>query len=240
MKLCTKQIVRVFLFFLALFIVTSHRAYSQRSSFGIDLGETTDRFGALARTTTGEADIEGSVIVLNRANSPGDPNVVAGGEAQLPVDTSTHAPEFAGFVGPEFNIGKHFMLGFHAQVRKIYPPTSDVNGFFFPRYKMLLLEIPAVAEYRFGSSGHAFIRAQVSPEFAPHYNQSSSGPSAFPGPSFDHAYTIRASAGYTFGRWYAKANYETRYFKFATNLGNPNNLNNWRSDKASAGIGVAF
>ena len=107
------------------------------------------------------------VIVFNRANTPGDPNIVVGGEAQLPVDTSTHAPEFAGFVGPEFNIGKHFILGFHAQVRKIYPPTSDVNGLFFPRYKMLLLEIPAVAEYHFGSSGHAFIRAQVSPEFAP-------------------------------------------------------------------------
>jgi hypothetical protein len=240
MKLCKKQIASALLFFFALFFLPALPAYSQRSTFGIDLGETTDRFGALARTTTGEADIEGKVVIFNRASNQGDPNIVVGGEAQLPVDTSTHAPEVAAFAGPEFNLGNHLVLGFHAQVRKLYPPTSDVNGLFFPRYKMLLFEIPAVVEYKFGTGGHAFIQGQISPEFAPHYTRSSSGTSPFPGPTLDHGYDARASVGYRFGRWYLKANYETRFFKFATNLGNPNNLANWRTDKASAGLGVVF
>jgi hypothetical protein len=240
MKLCQQQMTPVCLLFLALILFAALPAYSQHGSLGIDLGETSDRFGAQPRTTTGEVDIEGQGILFKRVSPAGDPNIVIGGELQLPVDTSTHAPEFAAFVGPEFNLGSHFVLGFHVQVRKIYPPTSDVNQFFFPRYKMLVLEIPAVAEYKFGPGNNAFLRVQASPEFAPHYNQSSSGPSPFPGPTIDHAYTLRGSVGYNFTHWYAKVNYETRYFKFSNNLGNPNNLANWRSDKASAGVGVRF
>jgi hypothetical protein len=246
MKRCKMQMIRVCFFSLAIFLLTALPSYGQqafgqqRSTFGIDLGQTSDRFGALPRTTTGEADVEGKFIVLQHASSQGDPNIVAGGEILLPVDTSTHASEFAAYAGPEFLIGSHLMLGFHAQVRKIYPPNSDVNGLFFNRYKMLLLELPAVLEYRFGSARHAFIQGQVSPVFAPHYTASSAGASQFPHPSLDHAYTIRGSVGYTFGRWYAKASYETRYLKFSNNLGNPMNLNSWRSDKASGGIGVVF
>jgi hypothetical protein len=62
-----------------------------------------------------------------------------------------------------------------------------------------------------------------------------------PHPSFDHGYTFRGSVGYTFGKWwYVKGSYETRYFKFADNLGNPSSLYNWKSNLITGGVGLRF
>ena len=243
MKLRLKLSARLCLLFLTVFFMTKLPAYCQRVTFGLDAGETADRFGGLARTTTAELGLDGQWLVRQGNHKEGMFDLVVGGEIRLPTNTTDHANEFAAYAGPIFWAGSHFSVGFHAQVHKIYLPPSDVNGAFFPRNKMLLLELPAVLEYRFGASGaarHAFVQAQIAPEFAPHYTAPSSGPSPFPNPQLDHGYFIRGSAGYTFGKWYAKATYETRYFKFSKELGNPNNLYNWRTDLASGGIGVIF
>jgi len=34
--------------------------------------------------------------------------------------------------------------------------------------------------------------------------------------------------------------YETRYFSFIENAGNPNNLYNWKSNLAAGGVGFSF
>jgi len=233
MKLCKTSIA--FLFFL--FAIP---AYSQKATLGIDVGQTSDKFGGLARTTSVLGDLEGKFTIIERADKEGDPNLVAGGEIRVPADTSSHASEFAVFAGPEFHFGSHFMAGFHAQVRKVYLPSSEVSGQFFDRDKMLLFELPAVVEYKFGSPAkHVFIQAQVSPEFSPHFTVATSPPPS-PNPNLDHGYTIRGIAGYNFGRWYARATYETRYFQFKQNLGNPNGLYNWRTDAVTGGIGFSF
>jgi hypothetical protein len=51
---------------------------------------------------------------------------------------------------------------------------------------------------------------------------------------------VRGTVGYVLGRWYVKASYENRYFKFAPNQNNPNGLYNWHSNLISGGVGVAF
>jgi hypothetical protein len=215
-------------------------AYSQRATLGIDLGQTSDKFGGLARSTAVEGDIEGKFAVFARTDEKGAPSIVAGGEAQLPADTSSHATEFAGYIGPEFWFSDHFSAGFHAQIRKAYLPTSEVNNLFFNRYKMVLFEIPLVLEYRSSSAEkHVFVQAQITPEFSPRLQATSDNMSS-PRPNLDHGYMIRGSAGYTFGRWYVKANYETRYFKFLNNTGNPNGLYNWRKDLVTGGVGFVF
>ena len=243
MKLCQKLTARLCLLFMAVFFMTKLPAYSQRVNLGFDAGETTDRFGGLPRATTPELGFDGQWLVRQGNHKEGMFDVVVGGEIRLPADTSAHAPEFAAYAGPMFWFGNHLSIGFHAQVRKVILPTSEINDVFFPRYKMLLLEVPAVIEYRFGHPGavrHAFAQAQVAPEFSPHYTQPSSGGNTLPTPQLDHGYFARGSAGYSFGKWYAKATYETRFFKFSNELGNPNNLYNWRTDMVTGGIGVIF
>ncbi len=237
MNLGRKHLVLILIIPIFLAAVPAH---SQRGTFGIDIGQTTDRFGALPRTTALVGDIEGQFVVLERASKEGDPNIVAGGEIRLPADTSSHANEFAAFAGPDFHLGNHFILGIHAQARKIYQPTSFTDGQFFTRYKMLFLELPVVAEYRFGALKRGFVQAQGSWEFSPHFTNPKTGAPAFPHPNLDHGYFLRGSAGYTFGHWYLKASYESRFFKFQQNLGNPNNLNNWRTDRVTGGVGFAF
>ena len=64
---------------------------------------------------------------------------------------------------------------------------------------------------------------------------------AFLNRASDHGYTLRGSLGYTFNKWYyVRASYETRYFKFASTSGNPNDLYNWKSNLVTGGVGIKF
>jgi hypothetical protein len=235
MKLCKTQIVLVCFFFLA-----TVPAYCQRGTLGLDGGATTDKFGPLSSQTSPEADLEGQVIVL-KGNAKNDiPNLVGGGEIDLPEDTSAHASEFAGFVGPEFEFPHNLTIGFHVQARKLYMPSSTYNGQVFGRDNMLFLELPVVVKYKFGPGNKAFVQAQGISEFSPKYSGRAQLASPYPNPSFDHGYMLRGTAGYVFGKWYVKANYETRYLKWGVNISNPFNLYNWRKDEFSLGVGLAF
>jgi len=240
MKLCQKLTARLCLLFLAVLFLTKLPAHAQRVTLGFDAGETTDRFGALPRATTPELGFDGEWLIRQGNHKEGMFDLVTGGEIRLPADTAAHAPEFAAYAGPIWWAGSHFSIGFHAQVRKVYLPTSEINGVFFARNRMLLLELPAVLQYRFGGGLRAFVQAQIAPEFAPHYYSPSTGPTGFPNPQLDHGYFFRGSAGYNFGKWYAKATYENRFFKFSNEVGNYENLYNWRTDLASVGVGVRF
>jgi len=228
-------------FYLCLFFLVTISAYGQRAAVGIDVGETSDKFGGLASATSATGGVSGDFIVIQGNQKEGNPSIVAGGEARFSVDTGKHASEFAAYVGPMFHFGAHFSAGFHAQVRKILLPSSPLSdGQVFSRYNMLLLEAPAVLEYKFSSAPrHAFLQAQVSPEFKPHFTTPKAG-TPYPKPLLDHGYDIRGSAGYVFGKWYARATYETRYFKFSNTLGNPNELDNWKMRQVTEGIGVVF
>ena len=104
---------------------------------------------------------------------------------------------------------------------------------------MELLEIPVVLRYKFGPEKRAFIEAEGAPEFSPRW-RSAGSLSPLPNPNFDHGYFVRGGIGYVFGKWYAKATYETRYFKFNANQFNPNNLYNWRTNGIIGGVGFSF
>jgi hypothetical protein len=235
MKSCKMLLIGVCFFLLAIV-----PAYCQRGTLGVDFGETTDRFGALPKNTTGLVAVDGKVIILHGKEKEGSPNLVAGGEVRFPIDTTNHPTEYALFGGLEFGFTKSFTAGFHAQVRKIPMPSSTVEGQNFNRNTFELLEIPIFLQYRFGPDKHTFIQAEGAPEFHPRFLAPKGGAEPLPNPQFDHAYFIRGSLGYDFGKWYAKASYQTRYFKFTPNLGNPLGLYNWRSDFATVGIGVVF
>jgi len=239
MNLCHFRVPKSPILFLALILLASLPALSQRGTLGIDVGQTTDRFGSLSSASAVEGILNGKFTVLQGSGKQGDPSLVAGGEFRFPEDTSTHARELAGFVGPEFHFG-NLMLGFHGQARKIYLPTSQVNGFTFVRNNQLFLELPAVAEYKFGQDRRAFVRAEGIWEFNPRYSNTNNGTSAFPNPHLDHGYSLRGTAGYNFPHWYLRASYESRYFKYGQHIGNPEGLDNWRSDLISGGIGFVF
>jgi hypothetical protein len=233
MKRCKTHLVRV-----CLLLTLAVPAYSQRGTFGIDVGQTTDKFGSLPSKSGLEAGIDGQLTIIQSNPKKGGPSIVAGGEIRLPTDTSNHAKEYALYGGLAFQV-HNLTIGADAQVRKIILPPANVNNQVFIRDKMELLEIPLVVKYTFGSSKRAFIQAQGAPEFSPRF-RSAGSLLQLPNPNFDHGYFVRASAGYVFGKWYAKATYETRYFKFAQNPNNPNNLYNWRSNLISGGVGFAF
>lgn len=237
MKRCKTHLVCVCLLFLA--AVPLYAQDAQRADIGIDLGETTDKYGALPSSTGLDFMVEGQVTVLKANQKTGRPNIVAGGEIRVPSDTGHHSNEFAIFGGPEFQY-KNFTFGLHGQIRKIYQPSSIVDNQFFVRDKMELLELPVVVKYVFGPDKHYFVEAQGIPEFSPRF-LSNGQLNTLPKPILDHGYFVRASAGYNFGKWYAKATYETRYFKFTdTNLGNPNGLYNWKSNYLTGGVGLNF
>jgi hypothetical protein len=233
MKRCTTHLVRV-----CLLLTLAVPAYSQRGTFGIDVGQTADKFGSLPSKSGLEAGIDGQLTIIQSNPKKGGPSIVAGGEIRLPTDTSNHAKEYALYGGLAFQV-HNLTIGADAQVRKIILPPANVNNQVFIRDKMELLEIPLVVKYTFGSSKRAFIQAQGAPEFSPRF-RSAGSLLQLPHPNFDHGYFVRASAGYVFGKWYAKATYETRYFKFEQNPNNPNNLYNWRSNLISGGVGFAF
>ena len=240
--------IRLTLFFFATFQIpltaqSQPQSEDPRSTIAIDFGQTSDKFGSLARTTAAEADVEAKFVILQRESKEGDPNIVAGFEVLAPTDTSSHAPELALYGGPEFYFGPHVSAGFHVQLRKLYVPSSEepsaTGPLFFNRYRMTLLELPAVLNFKFGPGNRVFAQGQIAPEFSPHYTNPSEVASS-PHPNLDHGYSIRGSLGYTFGRWYLKATYQTRYLKFSPNQGNPFGLYNWRTDLVTGGVGIRF
>jgi hypothetical protein len=240
MKLWQKPGVRagLFLIFAAAFVIP---AYSQRATLGVDVGETADRFGSLSRSTDIEAVIDGEVIVLPTKAKEHGADVLAGGEVRLPFDTGNHAREVALYAGTQFHFTHNFTAGFHIQVHKIYLPPSAGNDAVFNRDTMELVELPGFLQYKFGSGPqHAFIRAEGGREFAPRFHAPTAGSNGLPAPNLQYGYALRGTAGYVFGKWYLKATYESRYFKFRDNLGNQNGLYNWRSDMATAGVGFVF
>ena len=221
---------------LLIFLATAP-VYGQRGTIGVDVGQTADRFGALSRNTGVEGIIDGEVLVLPTKDTERGADVIAGGEIRLPSDTANHAKEFALYGGTAFRFGKGFSAGFHIQIHKIdLPPSGTV---FFNHDSMELLELPGFLEYKFGPSRHAFVKAEGGREFSPRLHTSSAGANPLPNPHLDYGYTLRGSAGYVLGKWYVKATYESRYFKFRP-IGNPEGLYNWRSDMVTGGVGFAF
>ena len=233
MKRCKTHLVRVCLLLLA-----AVPAYCQRGTVGIDVGSSADKFDSLSSVNGVVVGVDGQITVLNANPKNGRPAIVAGGEIRLPSDIANHAKEYAVFGGPRWQI-RDLQIGFNVQLRKIVLPTTNVDNQFFSRYTMKLLETPLALKYDFGPDKHAFIELLGAPEFTPHYKRSS--PSIFLAhPNFDHGYFVRGSVGYRFHYWYAKATYETRYFKFNNDPENPNGLYNWRSNLISGGVGFWF
>jgi len=215
-------------------------AFSQESSVGIDVGQVSDKFGTQSPISSVQINVNGKIAILKGNSKEGAPAIVAGGEVRIPGNTNAHAKEYAIFGGPEFHVRQNSLVfGFHVQIRKIILPTAFLNGQYFPRDTMELLELPAVLRYNFGPSKHAFIQAEGAPEFSPRFHIPAGGV-LLPHPNLDHAYFVRGSAGYNFGHWYARATYETRYFKFQSNPNNPSYLYNWRSNAITGGIGLSF
>jgi hypothetical protein len=221
-----------------LMILGAVPAYGQRGTFGIDVGQISDKFGALPSMSGLVVGIDGEITILKANKKEGGASIVAGGEIRLPSDTGNHAKEFAIFGGPAFQY-HNLTIEVRAQIRKIYLPTANVDNQFFVRSKMELLEIPVVLRYKFGPEKRAFIEAEGAPEFSPRW-RSAGSLSPLPNPNFDHGYFVRGGVGYVFGKWYAKATYETRYFKFNANQFNPNNLYNWRTNGIIGGVGFSF
>ena len=236
MKRCKTHLVRV-----CLLILVAVPAYCQeRGNFGIILGQTSDKFDSLSSVGGLVVGIDGQMAVLKGGGKTNRPSLVAGGEIRLPSDTGNHAREYAFFGGPHFHAG-NFLVGFNVQLRQINLPTADVDNQFFVRYRMRLLELPLVIKYNFGPDKRFFVEAQGAPEFTPHWHRPSTTQLVLPNPRLDHGYFIRGTVGYTFAKfYYVKAMYENRYFKFVPDLGNPNNLYNWKTNLISGGIGVVF
>ncbi|HXJ91125.1 MAG TPA: hypothetical protein VMS18_30235 [Candidatus Binatia bacterium] len=233
MKLCRTHLVRACLFLLA-----AVPAYCQRGTFGIDVGQTSDKFDSLSSVGGLVVGIDGQLTVIKGKETR--PSIVGGGEIRSPSDTGNHAREYAVFGGLHFQ-ARGLLIGFNVQLRQITLPTANVDNQFFARDRMRLLEVPLVINYKFGPNKRAFVEAQGAPEFTPHWHRPSSNQVALPNPRLDHGYFIRGTIGYTFAKWYyVKATYENRYFKFVPDLGNPNNLYNWKTNLISGGIGFTF
>jgi len=235
------KIGKTHLLLAGVFLLATVPAYGQRVMVGLDGGLTSDKFGGVPAVSGAVGGLEGEVTVLRGGGKQNWPSIVAGGEIRFPSNSNQHATEFAIHGGPIFRFGEHFSVGFHAQIRKVLVPPSTLNGITFNRLNLELLELPFVAEYKFSPvPKHAFLQAQVSPELTPHYKNSVSGQYPLPHPNFDHGYDIRGSVGYNFGKWYVKATYETRYFKFAPGLGNPNQIYDWKTNAVMGGVGLVF
>jgi hypothetical protein len=135
----------------------------------------------------------------------------------------------------------NFSIGVNGEVRRIYMPAAMLENQVLNRSNLSLLELPLVLKYKFGPDKRAFIEVQGQPEFTPHFRASPLSKVPLPKPTLDHGYDLRGSVGYAFGKhWYAKGTYDTRYFKFAQNAGNPSGLYNWKSTLITGGVGVRF
>ncbi len=234
MKHCKTHLVRVCLLLLA-----AVPAYCQRGTFGINVGQVSDKFGALSAVSGPEFGIDGQVTVLKGSAKQDGASVVAGGEIRWPSDTNKHAKEYALFGGPRFR-ARDLSIGFNVQVRRTFLPTANVDNQFFARDRMDLLEIPLVLKYNFWTEKRAFIEIQGAPEFDPKFKRPSSTQVILPNPRLDHGYFLKGTVGYNFGKWYLKASYESRYFKFLPDAGNPTDLYNWKSNLISGGVGFSF
>jgi hypothetical protein len=215
-------------------------AYCQRGTLDLNAGETSDRFAALPIVNSAVIDINGDVTVKKPSAKVGGPSIVAGGEVRFPSDTTNNPKQFAVFGGFAFQATSHFSIAVHAQVRKIDLPVATINNQIFVRDNLELLQIPIVLKYNFGPDKRVFVHVQGEPEFTPRYQTAKETLVSLPHPNFDHGYTLRGSVGYSFGKWYAQGTYETSYFRFVENTGNPSNLYNWKSNMITAGVGVNF
>lgn len=229
----------LFSLFFFLFFLAALPAHSQRGSLGIDLGETTDKYGSLSSQTAGEVRVFGQYNILE-ARKDGFPNIVIGGEVDAPTDTNNHPKEYAVFGGPIFPVGSNFSAGFYAEIRRIVQPPAVVDNQSLVRFNMELLEIPLVLKYKFGPDRHAFVEVQGQPEFTPRFRSASSSQAGVLHPNFDYGYTARGSVGYNFGKWFVRGTYQLRSFQFTNNLNNPSGLYNWRSNAVTGGVGVNF
>jgi hypothetical protein len=237
MKPGKADLVRTSLFLL--FLLATVPAYCQRGTLDLSVGETSDKFGALAPVTGTAFDLNGELTVIQPSQKNGGPSIVAGGEVRVPADTANHAKEFALYGGLAWGV-HNLSIGVNAEVRKIFMPVATVNGQVLIRDNLELLELPLVIKYKFGPGGRAFLAVQGELEFSPHYKAAVSKV-ILPFPRFDHGYDLRGSVGYNVGKWwYVKGTYETRYFKFAAGQGNPTSLYNWKSNLITGGVGVTF
>jgi len=85
-----------------LMVLAAVPAYCQRGTFGIDVGQSSDKFGALPSVSGLVVGIDGEIAVLKANKKEGGASIVAGGEIRLPSDTQNHAKELAIFGGPAF------------------------------------------------------------------------------------------------------------------------------------------
>jgi hypothetical protein len=238
MKRCKRHLARTVVFLL--FLLATVPAYCQRGTIDLNIGETTDKFDALAPVSGAALDLNGELTVKKPSAKNGGPSIVAGGEVRVPSDNTNHAKEFAVFGGLAFQVRSNFSIGINVQVRKIDLPAATVDNQILVRDNLELVETPIVIKYKFGPAQRVFIHLQGAPEFTPRYRASTSTLIILPNPNFDHGYSLRGSLGYTFGKWYAQGTYATRYFKFIENQGNPSNLYNWKSNMITAGVGLVF
>lgn len=213
---------------------------AQRANFSLDAGEAADRFGGGTRSTDVVGVLDGEVIFYKSPDRDRGADVVVGGELRFPKDTNNHASEQAIYAGPAFHFGKNLSAGVHIQFRRIVLPPEFGVGQVFNRDHMELIELPPFIQYNFLSSRRAFLRAEGGVEFSPRFHNSPAGAEPFPHPQLEHGYMVRATLGYSFGKWYVKATGQTRYFKFNPNIGNPDQLYNWRSDFVTGGVGITF
>jgi hypothetical protein len=240
MKQCKPHLVPAFIFLL--FLLSTVSAYCQRGTIDINAGETSDQFAALPRVNGAVVDINGEVTVKQPSAKHGGPSIVVGGEVRVPTDDASHAKEYAVFGGLAFKATSNLSIGVNGQIRKLDLPSAIVDNQFFVRDNLEMLQVPIVVKYKFGPEKRAFIHVQGEPEFTPHYKAPSSSATllALPHPNFDHGYTLRGSAGYSFGKWFVQGTYQTRYLKFAQNPNNPSNLYNWKSNMITGGVGLIF
>jgi hypothetical protein len=246
-KLCARRSLRwllrglsIFLPVIFAFFLASLPAYSQRGDIAANFGETTDRLGGQPRETGAIGALDGEFIVWKSVDREHGADILAGGELRWPEDASNHASEQSIYGGFAFHFGQHLSAGIHIQIHRLVPPPEFVNGLFFNRDHMELLETPGFVQYKFLPSNRAFARIEGAPEFSPRLHPSSAGAPPFINPNFDHGYAIRGVLGYSFGRWFVKGTYQTRYLRFQTNFNNPDDVYNWRSDFVTGGIGVNF
>jgi hypothetical protein len=223
-----------------LFLLATVPGYGQRGTLDLNAGETSDKFAALPTVNSAVIDINGEVAVKKPSAKIGGPSIVAGGEIRFPSDSTNHAKEFAAFGGLAFQVTSNFSIAVHGQVRKIDLPVATINNQIVVRDNLELLQIPIVLKYNFGPEKRVFVHVQGEPELTPRYRASKATLISLPHPNFDYGYTIRGSVGYNFGQWYVQGTYQTSYFKFIENGGNPSNLYNWKSNMITAGVGVNF
>lgn len=214
-------------------------AICQRGNVEVYAGQLTDKFDSLPSKTDALLDLNGQFTVIKPSEKRGGPSVVAGAELRSPTDTTNHAREYAVYGGLVFR-SHDLSVEVDAQGRKIDLPPAIVNNQILNRDIMELLQLPLTIKYTFGPGKHVFVEAKGEPEFTGRFHRTGSSLVTLPGPNLDHGYSLQGSLGYNFGRWYAKGSYESRYFKFRPDAGNPNGLYNWQSRLISGGVGVRF